>query len=140
MPDNYHHYHAPTTGTIVESNESVGNRLFGMPDMLDMINNGNVAYNKDYSVLEDFKHGYFIIETNHHGYIAMIPIGLQTVGSVVFEEDFKAIGDSNKKQVYKGERLGHFKYGGSTVLLIFEKGILEALTVEQGQRIGKLKN
>ncbi|RNC88512.1 MAG: phosphatidylserine decarboxylase [Allomuricauda sp.] len=140
MPDNYHHYHAPTTGTIVESNESVGNRLFGMPDMLDMINNGNVAYNKDYSVLEDFKHGYFIIETNHYGYIAMIPIGLQTVGSVVFEDNFKAIGDSNKKQVYKGERLGHFKYGGSTVLLIFEKGRLESLTVEQGQRIGKLKN
>ena len=31
MPDNYHHYHSPTTGKIVESNESVGNRLFGMP-------------------------------------------------------------------------------------------------------------
>lgn len=86
MPDNYHHYHSPTTGKIVESNESVGNRLFGMPDMLGVLNNGNPGYNMDYSVIENFKHG------------------------------------------------------GSTVLLIFEKGKLNSMTVEQGQRIGKLKH
>ncbi len=140
MPDNYHHYHSPITGTIVESNENVGNRLFGMPDMLDMINNGNPGYNKDYSVFEDFKHGYFIIETNSYGFIAMIPIGLQTIGSVVFEDHYKKINSNNPQQIYKGEKLGHFKYGGSTVLLIFEKGKLNSMTVEQGQRIGKLKN
>ena len=140
MPDNYHHYHSPTTGKIVESNESVGNRLFGMPDMLDIINNGNLAYNKDYSVFEDFKHGYFIIETNNYGFIGMIPIGLQTVGSVVFENDYKKINSDDPQQVYKGEKLGHFEYGGSTVLLIFEKDKLNSMTVEQGQRIGKLKN
>jgi phosphatidylserine decarboxylase len=140
MPDNYHHYHSPTTGKIVESNESVGNRLFGMPDMLDMINNGNLAYNKDYSVFEDFKHGYFIIETKKYGLIAMVPIGLQTVGSVVFENDYKKVNNNNPQQIQKGEKLGHFEYGGSTILLIFEKGKLSSLTVEQGQRIGKLKN
>ncbi|MFC3879465.1 phosphatidylserine decarboxylase [Algoriphagus namhaensis] len=140
MPDNYHHYHSPTTGKIVESKEEVGKRLFGMPDLLDMINNGNPGYNKDYSVFEDFKHGYFIIETKHFGFIAMIPIGLQTVGSVVFENEFKAINSENPVQIYKGDRLGHFKYGGSTVLLIFEKGKFNSLSVEQGQRIGKLKN
>ena len=140
MPDNYHHYHSPTTGKIVESKEDVGNRLFGMPDMLDMINNGNPGYNKDYSVIENFRHGYFIIETNNYGFIAMIPIGLQTVGSVVFENNYKKINSDNPQQIYKGEKLGYFKYGGSTVLLIFEKGRLNSLTVEQGQRIGKLKN
>ena len=77
MPDNYHHYHAPISGIIVESNEDVGDRLFGMPDILDMINNGNVGYNKDYSVFEDFRHGYFIIKTETYGYVAMIPIGLE---------------------------------------------------------------
>ena len=140
MPDNYHHYHSPTTGKIVESKEDVGNRLFGMPDMLDMINNGNPGYNKDYSVFENFRHGYFIIETTHYGFIAIVPIGLQTVGSVVFENEFKEISGENSRQVFKGDKLGHFKYGGSTVLLIFEKGKLNSLTVEQGQRIGKLKN
>jgi len=140
MPNNYHHYHSPITGEIIESKEDVGDRLFGMPDMLDMINNGNPGYNKDYSVLEDFRHGYFIIQTKDYGLIAMIPIGLQTVGSVVFEDEYSNITSANPKIIYKGEKLGHFAYGGSTVLLIFEKGKLNSMTVEQGQRIGKLKN
>ena len=139
MPDNYHHYHAPTTGVIVESKERVGSRLFGMPDILDMVNNGNPGYNKDYSVFEDFKHGYFIIRTRDYGYIAMIPIGLQTVGSVVFEAEFKNISGETPIRVYKGDKLGHFQYGGSTVLLLFEPGRLNAVSVEQGQRIGKLR-
>ena len=140
MPDNYHHYHAPISGRIVESNEDVGDRLFGMPDMLDMINNGNVGYNKDYSVFENFRHGYFIIETVDYGYVAMVPIGLQTVGSVVFEDAYKNVQDENPVDIYKGQKLGHFAYGGSTVLLIFEKHKLSSLSVQQGQRIGKLKN
>ena len=138
MPDNYHHYHAPISGEIIESKEDVGDRLFGMPDMLDMVNNGNPGYNKDYSVIENFRHGYFIIKTKDHGLIGMIPIGLQTVGSVVFEDGIKNVISDQPKKIYKGEKLGHFAYGGSTVLLIFEKGKLNALTVQQGQRIGQL--
>jgi phosphatidylserine decarboxylase len=140
MPNNYHHYHAPISGTIVESKEDVGDRLFGMPDMLDMVNNGNPGYNKDYSVIENFRHGYFIIETEAYGFVAMIPIGLQTVGSVVFEEGYKNVIDSEPASIYKGEKLGHFAYGGSTVLLFFEKNRLSSLSVQQGQRIGKLKS
>lgn len=139
LPHNYHHYHAPTEGVIVESKESVGDRLFGMPDMLDMINNGNVAYNKDYSVFQNFRHGYFIIKTEHYGHIAMIPIGLQTVGSVVFESKFKNITEDKRMAVQKGEKLGHFEYGGSTVLLLFQKGKFSSLSVKQGQQIGTLE-
>ena len=139
MPDNYHHYHAPISGDIVESKEDVGNRLFGMPDMLDMVNDGNPGYNKDYSIIENFKHGYFIIQTKDYGYIAMIPIGLQTVGSVIFEEAYRGVTDANPIVVYKGTKLGHFAYGGSTVLMIFEKGKLSSISIQQGQRIGKLK-
>ncbi|WP_420320374.1 phosphatidylserine decarboxylase [Flagellimonas sp.] len=138
-PDNYHHYHAPISGKVVEANEDVGNRLFGMPDIPDIINNGNIAYNKDYSVFEHFRHGYLVIKTEQHGYVAMIPIGLQTIGSVVFEEQFKLVEDAHPEKIYKGQKVGHFAYGGSTVLLIFQKGALSSLTVEQGQRIGALK-
>jgi phosphatidylserine decarboxylase len=139
MPNNYHHYHAPISGTIIEAKEDVGDRLFGMPDMLDMVNNGNPGYNKDYSVFENFRHGYFIIKTEKYGLVAMVPIGLQTVGSVNFESQFKKIDSSNPIKVYKGDKLGHFAYGGSTVLLIFEKNRLHSVSVEQGQRIGKLQ-
>ena len=125
---------------MVESRESVGNRLFGMPNILDMINKGNPGYNKDYSVFQDFKHGYYIIETQNYGYVAMIPIGLQTIGSVIFEEKFKDITPNTSINVYKGEKLGHFAFGGSTVLLLFEKNRISSVTVQQGQRIGKLKS
>ena len=138
MPTNYHHYHAPVTGLMVESRQSVGDRLFGMPDIPDMVNKGNPGYNKDYSVFQDFKHGYFVIKTESFGHVAMVPIGLQTVGSVVFEEKFKHVDQEQPVQVHKGDKLGHFAYGGSTVLLIFEPDRINALTVEQGQRIGKL--
>ena len=138
-PDNYHYYHSPTTGILVESNEDVGERLFGMPDIPDIINNGNVAYNKDYSVFENFRHGYLIIKTEQYGYIGMIPIGLQTIGSVVFQNQYKRVEDQNPIKIYKGDKIGHFAYGGSTVLLIFEKGTFSSLSVKQGQRIGKLR-
>ncbi len=138
LPHNYHHYHAPISGTVVESKEQVGDRLFGMPDLLDMVNDGNVAYNKDYSVFQDFRHGYFIIKTETYGYIAMIPIGLQTIGSVVFEEKYRRIDSENITQVNKGQKLGHFAYGGSTVLLLFQKGRFSSLNVRQGQQIGTL--
>lgn len=140
MPDNYHHYHAPVSGAVVESKENAGDRLFGMPDMLDLVNQGNPGYGKDYSVIEDFRHGYFIIETEDFGFVAMVPIGLQTVGSVVFEEKFRDVEPHSARQVYRGEKLGHFAYGGSTVLLMFEKGRMAAVSVQQGQRIGKMRD
>lgn len=139
-PDNYHHYHSPISGTVVEAREEVGDRLFGMPDIPDIINNGNIAYNKDYSVFENFRHGYLVIKTEKFGYIGMIPIGLQTIGSVVFQERFKKVGDILPEKIYKGEKVGNFAYGGSTVLLIFQKGAFSSLNVKQGQQIGILKS
>ena len=136
MPDNYHHYHSPVAGMVVESNQQVGNKLFGMNDLLDMVNGGDPGHSKDFSVFEDFKHGYLIIDTEALGHVAMVPVGLQTVGSVVFEDKFKGIKQSEPRVIDKGEKVGHFAYGGSTVLLLFEKGRFNALSVKQGQRIG----
>ncbi len=139
MPTNYHHYHAPVGGKVIEAKESVGDRLFGLPDIIDAVNEGNPGYNKDYSVFQDFRHGYFILETEGYGYVGMVPIGLQTIGSVVFEEPFKKVTDQAPKDVIKGQKLGHFAYGGSTVLLLFEPERLASVSVLQGQRIGEMR-
>lgn len=37
------------------------------------------------SVFEKCKLGYFVFQTAAGGYVAMIPVGLETIGSVVFE-------------------------------------------------------
>ena len=141
MPDNYHHYHSPVAGVVVEANEDVGSKLFGLENLIGMVNRGNPGYNQDFSVFEDFKHGYLIIETKALGNMAMVPVGLQTVGSVVFRDKFKNLKTNNAAPIApvpikKGEAVGHFAYGGSTVLMIFEKGRFNSVSVKQGQQIG----
>ena len=131
LPRNYHHYHSPVSGKLVESREDVGNILFGS-QMMDffMTNNGDI------SVFENYKHGYFIIQTKQYGYVAVIPVGLETVGSVIFEKKVKNISAGKEVMVTKGEKLGHFAYGGSLVILLFEKGRFNSISVQQGQQIG----
>ena len=132
LPQNYHHYHSPVSGTIVESKEDVGNILFGS-QMMDFFHSGI----PDYNAFENFKHGYFIIKTALYGYVAVIPIGLETVGSVVFEDRVNNINPGKEVNVTKGEKLGHFAYGGSMVMVLFEKGKVRWLTVQEGQQIAQ---
>lgn len=137
LPENYHHYHSPVTGMLVESKEEVGSELFGS-QILDVVGKGNIGYNADFSIYEYFKHGYFIIQTENYGYVALIPVGLETIGSIVFEDRVKNINPAKEVVITKGEKLGHFAYGGSLVMLLFEKNKLSKLSVLQGQEIGKL--
>ena len=136
LPDAYHHYHAPVTGQVVESREDAGHLYFGVQDLPGMANRGNPGYNQDFSVFEQFRHGYFIIETIDHGYVAMVPVGLNTIGSLVFEEPFKEVTEEQRLPLFKGEKLGHFAYGGSLVIMVFEPNRLESIKTLQGQQIG----
>jgi len=131
LPRNYHHFHSPVSGELVESKEHVGNILFGS-QLMDFFMTGK----DDFSVFENYKHGYFIIKTKQYGYVAMVPVGLETVGSVVFENRVKNISAGKEVMISKGEKLGHFAYGGSMVMLLFEKNRMTSLTVQQGQQIG----
>ena len=131
LPKNYHHYHSPVSGELVESREDVGNIRFGS-QMMDFF----MTDSADVSVFENYKHGYFIIKTKQYGYVAVVPVGLETIGSVIFENRVKNISAGKEVTVTKGEKLGHFAYGGSLVILLFEKGRFNSLSVQQGQQIG----
>ncbi len=131
LPRNYHHFHAPVSGQLVESKIDVGNILFGS-QLMDFF----MTNHHDFSVFENYKHGYFIIKTKQYGYVAVIPVGLETIGSVVFENKVKNISAGKEVMVTKGEKLGHFAYGGSLVILLFEKGRFNSISIQQGQQIG----
>jgi phosphatidylserine decarboxylase len=131
LPRNYHHFHAPVSGQLVESRVNVGNVLFGS-QLMDYF----MTDYDDFSVFENYKHGYFIFKTNQFGYVAMIPVGLETIGSVVFENRVKNISAGKGVMVTKGEKIGHFAYGGSLVILLFEKNRFNSLSVQQGEQIG----
>ncbi len=138
MPNVYHRYHAPVSGKVVEASEDVAGIYFGIDDFPKLINGGNVGYGYDYSIFEHFRRGYLIIETEKYGYVGMIPVGLNTIASVVFADKFKKVTSDKPVEIYKGEEIGYFLYGGSMNILVFEKGCFPAVTIPQGQIIGTL--
>lgn len=137
MPNTYHHYHSPVSGTVVEA-RVVDDPFFGHPDFPNWVpNNGNVgAPGADFSPYENFQRGYFIIDTGKYGHVAMVAVGLNTISSVVFQPPF----DNLKKptKVTRGDHLGNFLYGGSLFIMIFEKDRYEsdAIQVRLGNQIG----
>ncbi len=121
-PTFYHHFHSPVTGIMVESNENVPGLYYDS--------------RQDFSVFEHFHRGYYIIKTEKYGHVAMIPVGLATVSSVTFEDKYKRVTPAAPVPVKKGEKLGHFAYGGSLVILLFEPQRYRFIKTLQGQRIG----
>ncbi|WP_171163675.1 phosphatidylserine decarboxylase [Streptomyces sp. I05A-00742] len=145
MPDSYHWYHAPVAGRVVEARDDVGGVYYGMRDFPGLLNKGDVGYGYDYSMFDDFRRGYLIIKTVapnalgepvDEGYVAQVPVGLNSIASVNFLDKFKG---ELPVMVEKGEQIGNFQYGGSLNILLFEKGRFPALQLLQGQRIGLLE-
>ena len=139
MPDVYHRYHSPVKGEVVESEQDVAGNYFGIEDFPNLLNGGNVGYGYDYSVFEHFRRGYLIIKTEKYGYVAVVPVGLNTISSVVFDEKFKRITDKDRPEpIDKGQEIGYFQYGGSLNILLFQNGVFPAVRIPQGQIIGTL--
>ncbi|MGK5547912.1 phosphatidylserine decarboxylase [Streptomyces sp. URMC 127] len=146
MPDSYHWYHTPVAGEVVEARDDIGGAYYGIRNFPQLLDNGNVGYGYDYKDFIDFRRGYLIIKTLYvdadggpdgEGYVAQIPVGLNSIASVNFLPKFK--GDL-PVPVEKGERVGNFQYGGSLNILLFEKGRFPAVQLLQGQRIGLLED
>lgn len=137
MPNTYHHYHAPVSGHVVES-KIIEDAFYGYDNFPAWApKNGNVGYyGTDFSQFENFKRGYFIIDTGKYGDVAVVPVGLNTISSIVFNKKFKNV--KKPVAVKRGDELGYFAYGGSLVILIFEPNRYQsdAIRVRMGNQIG----
>ena len=77
----------------------------------------------------------------------MIPVGLDTIGSVVFENELKKVTQAEPVSVKKGDKLGHFAYGGSLVITLIEQDFSpinkirpnKIKEVQLGEKIGSFK-
>jgi len=142
MPNSYHRYHAPVTGKIVESQEVQG-IYNGIMDGEDWFNKWNVGESTtDFSIFEDFHRAYFIIETAKYGCVALVPVGLNTI-SAIFPSLINNVSTmvppgTKPVPVRKGDELGHFAYGGSLNILMFQKGVYNSISLLMGQRIGSM--
>ncbi len=136
MPNTYHRYHSPVSGNVIES-RIVDGALLGMEDFPTFVpTGGNVGYGADFSAFENYQRGYFIIDTGKYGLVAAVAVGLSEIGSVVFEEQF--LQATAPVPIQRGDELGHFLYGGSLVILVFEPGKYssDGIYVRLGNQIG----
>lgn len=101
-PQDYHRYHVPIDCTIGETVYFDGALLSVSP----------LAVRKDIDVLTENRRSMTVLHSPIFGKVLFVAIGATVVGSVI---------DTAKEgQVCrKGDELGHFAFGGSTIILLF---------------------
>lgn len=133
-PFDYHRFHFPLSG-----NASPNIRIDG-----DYYSVNPFALRKMAEIFCLNKREYTILSNPLFGDVVMAEVGATMVGSIV-----QTYVGSNVK---KGEEKGYFKFGGSTIVLLFEKSKIQIdedllihtakgyeTTVRMGERIGKAK-
>ena len=137
MPNTYHHFHSPVSGKVVEAG-IIEDAYYGYDNFpVWAPKTGNVGYyGTDFSQFANFKRGYFIIDTGKYGYVACIAVGLNTISSIIFTDQFKNV--TKPVPVKRGEELGYFLYGGSLFIMIFEENRYksDAIQIRLGNQIG----
>lgn len=104
-PTDYHRFHFPVDGKILKNNQIVGDYYSVSPLALGKKINFFLKNKREYAILNNEKIGEIIISE----------VGATMVGSII--QTF-----TENSFVEKGSEKGYFKFGGSTVILIFKKG------------------
>ena len=116
--NDYHRYHFPVGGKILEMNR------------IDGCDAGGGVYRWDPEAgrywLDNRNPGWESIETRacvildnpEFGKVALLPIGMSQICSVNFSE-----GLAPGVEVHKGQELGYFLFGGSDFVIVFQKGV-----------------
>jgi len=129
----YHRFHTPFAGQVIE-NKNVSGYVWLE---LEKAKDGSFVSVDGTGFQWRQERGIIILSTEDLGLIAIVPVGMGLVGDVVLTPDVGA-------KLYKGEEFGFFQFGGSDVIMIFQKGMVE-ITAEfgrhylQGQKIGMRK-
>jgi phosphatidylserine decarboxylase precursor len=125
--DDYHGFHFPVSGIVREARVIPGQAAVG----------GLVTWDTDtgkyifvsppgWQMIET--RACVIIETREFGYVAVLPVGMSQIASVVLEDTVVA-----GAMVQKGDMLGYFQFGGSNIVMLFEKRAgFELMVPEEG--------
>ena len=127
----YHRFHAPCDGEIVEQKIIPGIHAGGGVIIWDE-KQGRYRYDTigatGFHSLET--RGVLVLDTPDFGCIAIIAVGIQQVSSVVWSINKKS------KLVHQNDELGCFKFGGSDIILLFESGKAPASELEKTVKAG----
>ena len=144
--NDYHHYHFPLSGTIREIRIIPGREMEGGYVSWDAANK-RYAFDPSAVGWQGLEtRGLVVLETKEFGLVALLPIGMTPVSSVVFEPTLKS-----GVPVHKGDIMGHFLFGGSDFVMVFQAGYEFTLSAPQpegnlkfphllmGERLGHLR-
>ncbi len=133
-PTDYHRFHFPCDG-IAKKTKLINGFLYSVNPL---------ALRKRLKILWQNKREMTLIQTEHFGEILFVEVGATFVGSI--KQTFK-----ENSCIKKGEEKGFFEFGGSSVIMLFEKNRVEfekdlklyskqGLEVRAlfGQRLGKV--
>ncbi len=110
---NYHRFHAPVRGKVVESRKIpgiVGLTIEKQGDMLVPVPKPGFQFTQD--------RGLVVIDSPAVGLVAMVPVGMAQISSVVLTAEPCV-------DLYKGEECGYFQFGGSDVVILTQKGAFD---------------
>lgn len=113
----YHRFHFPVGGTIREVRSIYQDDAVGGITYWDEQAQRYMLNAEDYGWQAVETRGSVILETADYGLVALIPVGMSQVSSVLFEENIKP-----GMVVKKGDMLGYFLFGGSDYVMIFQNG------------------
>ncbi|MBO5619867.1 MAG: phosphatidylserine decarboxylase [Paludibacteraceae bacterium] len=140
----YHRFHAPCDGTVLECNTVPGIHAGGGVIIWDEVEH---RYRYDQLGVTDFQmletRGVLVMETPDWGKIALVAVGVQQVSSVLWTHPALANSKitnslTRKITLHQGEELGSFRFGGSDIVLFFEPGKAPHITprtVKVGEKI-----
>lgn len=137
-PQDYHRFHSPVTGTITLVKEIPGTYWASHPVAARSMN--GALKNERYVILIDtFQGGTPSVPQSDIGTVAVVAVGSTCTGSVRLYKD-NDLSDTGYLQrephptaewgkgdvIAKGDQLGVFQFGGSTVVVLFEAGRIAA--------------
>ena len=136
----YHRFHAPCDGTVLECKTIEGIHAGGGVIIWDE-EQGRYRYDQlgvtDFQMLET--RGVLVLDTPAFGKIAIVPVGVQQVSSVVWTHPVLKSQITNHKSqisIRQGDELGCFLFGGSDVILLFEPGKAPEFELGKAVKVG----
>lgn len=115
--DDYHHYHYIDSGTTLTYKYIQGK-----------FHTVNPIANDYYPIYKQNTRSYSLLSTKNFGDVIYMEVGALMVGKIV---------NLKKQSFEKGEEKGYFEFGGSTIVLLFEK---DKVNIDQDIINNSLKN
>jgi phosphatidylserine decarboxylase precursor len=124
-PFDYHRFHSPVKGKVLEARSVMGQNYLAV----------NIEpKQKEFDAPDSSEDGYefnqargiLIVETKDIGKVAVLPIGMAQESSVIKNP-------LTGTEIKKGDEFGHFAFGGSDIIMLFEKSPEELYFIQNNQ-------